>query len=57
MLPKDAIKPNLGPKTYIAYGLKEELGKGDSMTKLHCVVFDVVICLLSRLISLQRFFW
>jgi lysine-specific demethylase 3 len=42
MLPKDVVKPNLGFKTYIAYGLKEALGKGDSVTKLHCVMFDVV---------------
>jgi lysine-specific demethylase 3 len=29
LLPKHAIKPDLGPKTSIAYGLKEELGKGN----------------------------
>ncbi len=49
LLPKDAIKPNLGPKTYITYGFKEELGKGDLVTKLHCDMFDTVKCLLSRL--------
>ncbi|XP_035838604.1 uncharacterized protein LOC110908467 isoform X3 [Helianthus annuus] len=41
-LPTNCVKPDVGPKTHISYGFGQELGRGDSVTKLHFNMYDVV---------------
>ncbi|ONK67149.1 uncharacterized protein A4U43_C06F16480 [Asparagus officinalis] len=55
-IPDYRPKPDLGPKTNIAYGFEEELGRGDSVTKLHCDKSDAVN-IMTHTTELRIFDW
>lgn len=50
-LPENVSKPDLGPRLSVAYGFNKEIGRGDSVTLLHCDQTDSV-CLIRVLFGI-----
>lgn len=44
-LPHYSLQNDVGPRIFISYGLREELGRGDSVTNLHLNMRDMVYLL------------
>ena len=53
-LPKSTVPPDLGPKTYMAYGREPELGPNDSVTRLHQDMSDAVNVLMHSACADER---